>query len=104
MAAILGAYITKGLGVRKKNGDEYEPSSVWAFLQSIDRHLGKCKYGFSILNDKEFFEVRDILQKKMKQLKSIGKGIGQTPEKRIRTKKCNSFKSLESWELTLREL
>ena len=28
------------LGVRKKNGDEYEPSSVRAFLQSIDRQIG----------------------------------------------------------------
>ena len=29
------------LAVRKKNGDEYEPSSIGAFLQSIDRYLRK---------------------------------------------------------------
>ena len=42
------------LAVRKKNDDEYEPSSIRAFLQSIDRYLRKNNYGFSVLNDKEF--------------------------------------------------
>ena len=62
------------LAVRIKNGDEYEPSSIRAFLQSIDRYLRKNNYGFSVLNDKEFHELQDILKKKQKQLKSIGKG------------------------------
>ena len=62
------------LAVRKKIGDEYEPSSIRAFLQSIDRYLRKNNYGLSVLNDKEFHEVQDILKKKQKQLKSIGKG------------------------------
>ena len=62
------------LAVRKKNGEEYEPSSIRAFIQSIDRHLRKTNYGFSVLNDKEFHEVQDILKKKQKQLKSVGKG------------------------------
>ncbi|CAH3116612.1 unnamed protein product, partial [Porites lobata] len=60
--------------VRKKNGEEYEPSSLRAFIQSIDRHLRKNNYGYSVLNDKEFHEVQYILKKKQKQLKSIGKG------------------------------
>ena len=60
--------------MRKKNGEEYEPSSLRAYIQSIDRHLRKNNYGFSVLNDKEFHEVQDILKKKQKQLKSIGKG------------------------------
>ena len=55
--------------MRKKNGEEYEPSSLRAFIQSIDWHLRKNNYGFSVLNDKEFHEVQD----KQKQLKSIGK-------------------------------
>ena len=62
------------LAVRRKNGDEYEPSSIRAFLQSIDPCLRKNNCGFSVLNDKEFHEVQDILKKKQKQLKSIGKG------------------------------
>ena len=62
------------LAVRKKNGEEYEPSSLRTFIQSIDRHLRKNNVGFSVLNDKEFHEVQDVLKKKQKQLKSIGKG------------------------------
>ena len=62
------------LAVREKNGEEYEPSSIRAFIQSIARHLRKKNYGFSVLNDKEFHEVQDILKKKQKQLKSVGKG------------------------------
>ena len=62
------------LAMRKKNYEEYEPSSLRAFIQSIDRHLRKNNYGFSLLNDKEFHEAQDILKKKQKQLKTIGKG------------------------------
>jgi len=58
----------------KKNGAEHEPSSLRAFIQNIDRHLRKNNYGFSVLNDKEFHKVQDILKTKQKQLKSIGKG------------------------------
>ena len=62
------------LAVRKQNGEEYQPSSLRGFLQSIDRYLRKKGYPFSLLNDKEFHEVQDILKKKQKQLKAIGKG------------------------------
>ena len=62
------------LGARKKNGVEYEPSSLRGFLQSVDRHLRKKGCRFSLLNDKEFCEVQDIMKKKQKQLKAIGKG------------------------------
>ena len=62
------------LAVRKKNGDEYEPSSVRAFVQSIDRYLRQNKYGISVLNDNAFCEVQDILKKKQRQLKTLGKG------------------------------
>ena len=60
--------------MRKKNGEEYEPSSLRAFIQSIDRHHRKNNYIFSVRNDKEFHEVQGILKKKQKQLKLTGKG------------------------------
>jgi len=44
------------LAVREKNGEEYEPSSIRAFIQTIVRHLRKNNYGFSVLNDKEFHD------------------------------------------------
>ena len=42
------------LAVKKKNGQEYEPSSIRAIIQSIDRHLKRNNYGASILHDREF--------------------------------------------------
>ena len=62
------------LGVRKKNGEGYEPSSLRGFLQSVDRFLRKNGCTFSLVNDKEFCELQDILKKKKKQLNAIGKG------------------------------
>jgi len=62
------------LGVKNKNGEEYEPSSLRGFLQSVDRFLRKNRCTFSLLNDKEFCELQDILKKKQKQFKAIGKG------------------------------
>ena len=62
------------LGVRKKNGEEYEPSSLRGFLQSVDRYLRKKGCTFSLFNDKQFCEVQDILKKKQKQVKAIEKG------------------------------
>ncbi len=62
------------LSVRKQNGKEYEPSSVKAFVQSIDRYLRKTHYAFSVLNDRVFYDVQETLEKKQKQLKSLGQG------------------------------
>ena len=62
------------LAVKKKNGEEYEPSSIRAMIQSIDRHLKQKNYGASILHDREFAAVQDILKKKQKELKGRGKG------------------------------
>jgi len=62
------------LGVRDKNGEEYEPSSLRGFLQSVDLFLRKNGCTFSLLNDKEFCELQEILKKSKKQLKAIGKG------------------------------
>ena len=43
-------------------------------MQSVDRYLRKRECTFSLLNDKELCEVQDILKKKCKHLKAIGKG------------------------------
>lgn len=56
------------LPVQKKNGEEYEPLSIKAAI------FEKNNYGFSVLNNKEFHEVQDILKKKQKQLKPTDKG------------------------------
>ena len=92
------------LAVWKKNGEEYEPLSLRAFIQSIDRHLRKNNYGFSVLNDKEFHEVQDILKKKQKQPKSIGKETGLMQQTRYQMKILTLFTDAKSLEFTLLEL
>ena len=54
------------LSVRKQNGQEYEPSSLRAIVQSIDRYLRKKNYRnvYSVLSEKVFYDVQDTLKKK----------------------------------------
>ena len=47
---------------------------LWGFLQSVDRYLHKKGSTFYLLKYKEFCEVQDILKKKQKEVKAIGKG------------------------------
>lgn len=62
------------IGVRKANGDEYEPNSLRGMLSSIDRFLRKSNYGVSLLKDINFSKTRDVLKSKQKFLKKKGKG------------------------------
>ena len=57
------------LGVRKKNG-ENEPSSIRVLAKCLLIYPEKgCK--FSRLNDKEFFQLEDILKKRQNNLKPL---------------------------------
>ncbi|GCC28298.1 hypothetical protein chiPu_0006727 [Chiloscyllium punctatum] len=64
------------VSVRKKNGDEFEPSSLRGILGSIDRWLRRHKYGHSIFQGtgNQFKKTKDSLKAKQKQLKEEGKG------------------------------
>ena len=60
--------------VRKKDGTEYEPVSLRAFISSFERQLRQSNYGHSIINDPVFQKCREVLKAKTKDLKSQGKG------------------------------
>ncbi|CAH3191091.1 unnamed protein product [Porites evermanni] len=60
--------------VRRKDGEDYEPSSLRCLVSSIERHLKKNNYTKSIINDKEFELFRKCLQAKQKELKKAGRG------------------------------
>ncbi|CAG2232665.1 unnamed protein product [Mytilus edulis] len=66
------------LTVRKKDGNEYEPSSLRGMVGSIDRTLKYHKYGHTIItedhNDTTFNLTRNALKAKQKALKKEGKG------------------------------
>lgn len=76
------------LSVRKKNGDEYEPSTLRGFIASIERYLKKCRYSESVITGQNFARKRDALKSKQKHLKRLGKGnkpneaSSLTPEER----------------------
>lgn len=62
------------LGVTKKDGTEYEPTTLRGFIGSIDRYLKDNNSKMSIFRDIDFAKSRTVLTKKMQQLKSEGKG------------------------------
>ena len=53
--------------VRRKDGEDYEPSSLRCLVSSIERHLKKNNYTKSIINDKEFELFRKCLRAKQKR-------------------------------------
>ena len=71
----LGEYISSFLlAVLRKDGDEFEPTTIRSFFSSIIRYLLMNGYKFSPMTDVQFCQCHDILAAKSKQLKSIGKG------------------------------
>ena len=62
------------LAVRKKKGDEFEPTTLRGFLSSVERYLKKRRYSESILTRQHFATTRDTLKSKQKELKRKGKG------------------------------
>ena len=60
--------------VRRKDGGEYEPSSLRSLLASIERHLKKNIYPASIFSDRQFELTRRYLQSKQKELKEQAAG------------------------------
>ena len=62
------------LSVKRKDGEEYEPSSLRGFISSFHRYLKERKYTANINEDIAFEKTRKCLQAKSKQLKKEGKG------------------------------
>lgn len=54
------------LAVRRKDGSEYEPTTLRSFLSSINRHLISKDYKFSVITDVQFRKCRDVLSAKQK--------------------------------------
>ena len=61
--------------VKRKDGDDYEPSSLRGFIASFNLHLKNVKYSKSIVEDREFEQTRKALDARCKLLK---KKVGET--------------------------
>ena len=71
----LDTYLSKFLlAVRKKNGEEYEPTTLRGFISSVERYLKKHRYCESVVTGQSFSRTRETLRSKQKQLKRDGKG------------------------------
>ncbi|XP_078678707.1 uncharacterized protein KIAA1958-like [Branchiostoma floridae x Branchiostoma belcheri] len=62
------------LGIRKDNGEDYEPDSLTSKHRSIARYLREKGYQEDILVDKTFAHSRECLVAKRKSLKKEGRG------------------------------
>ena len=68
---VLCAFIVE---VKKKDGGEYEPTTLRSFISSFDRYLRKKGYPTTIIDGQEFRITRETLVAKQKELKKAGKG------------------------------
>ena len=62
------------LSVKRKDGQDYEPSSLRGLFSSFNRYLKERKYSASIIEDIVFDQARKYLEAHSKQLKNEGKG------------------------------
>ena len=62
------------VSLKKKNGEDYEPTCLRGIICSCDRELRRKNYQQSITYGPRFAKVRDMLKMKQQQLKSNGKG------------------------------
>ena len=60
--------------MKRKDGIDFEPSSLRGLFSSFNRHLKECKYPVSLIEDVAFERARKCLEAKNKQLKKEGKG------------------------------
>ena len=63
--------------VKKKDGGEYEPTTLRSFISSFDRYLRRKSYPTTIIDGQQFTKTREILvakQTEQKELKQAGKG------------------------------
>jgi len=68
---VLCAFIVE---IKKKDGGEYEPTTLRSFISSFDRYLRKKGYPTTIIDGQEFRITRETLVAKQKELKKAGKG------------------------------
>ena len=72
----LNEYISEFIvAVRRKDSEDFEPSSLRGVISSFNWHLKACKYPCSVIEDSQFEQVRQALEARSnKELKKDGKG------------------------------
>ncbi|VDL14469.1 unnamed protein product [Hymenolepis diminuta] len=78
---------------KKKDGHEYEPESLKAFVHSLERHLKYHNYPHSVLKDPEFAPARLVLSQRLNELRALSQANGSTNAHRSQMEggKCGDF-------------
>ena len=66
------------IGVRQRDGSEYEPASLRGMLGSFERVLRSKTYGHSLISSPLFHKSKAALRSKQKNLKQ--QGLGNRPK------------------------
>ena len=67
------------IAVKRKDGGQYEPTSLNSIFASIKHYLDEKNYPENIITSDVFKGTRDALASKKKELKAMG--MGNTPNK-----------------------
>ena len=71
----LNEYISEFVvAVRRKDGEDFEHSSLRGPICGFNQHLKACKCPCSVIEDSQFEQVRQALEARSKELKKDGKG------------------------------
>ncbi|VDN98074.1 unnamed protein product [Rodentolepis nana] len=83
---------------KKKDGHEYEPESLKAFVHSLERHLKYHNYPHSVLKDPEFAPARLVLSQRLNELRALSQANGSANAHRSQMEggKCSDFGFPES--------
>ncbi|XP_018649733.1 hypothetical protein Smp_142460 [Schistosoma mansoni] len=61
------------LTAKKKDGHEYEPESLKAFVHSLERHLKHHGYSHSVLKGNAFAGTRSVLNQRLNELRALSR-------------------------------
>ena len=71
--------------MRKKDGSDYEPDSLRVMIASLDRYLKEAGSNMSIAKDREFVNIRKVLERKARFLREQGYGKSSRASKALTT-------------------
>ena len=71
--------------MRKKDGSDNEPDSLWVMIASLDRHLKEAASSISIAKDREFVNSRKVLEGKARFPREQGYGKRPRASKALTT-------------------
>ncbi|KAJ8301054.1 LOW QUALITY PROTEIN: hypothetical protein KUTeg_022573, partial [Tegillarca granosa] len=82
-----------------QNGEEYEPATLTSYICSVEGHLRKHNYPNSITDSKDliFSKTRDMLKKKHRQVRTLGKGNKPNAADAISDNELETFYKTSNW-------